>query len=295
MALSRQAALSRAFALAALLVTTTLPAQKKPRGPDVDLNGVGEVARIAQPAHATCATSPFVYYFKLRGSAKDLAAGQQLVLLVNPIMWDGRRINWFTQCMPPVVDRNGHFDAIGQVGSEDIPGGAWFAGQQADVVVVVTTQRPAPGAAFASPESMPGFVAASRVRTLTLAQANTFQVTADCDTAKVSMVAVGVPKLGAKDFGMTVYSSLEGKPVVMLLGEPTYAEVPLLGGVCMLHLGDRPIEAAVGTIVNSQWSMRVEVPMDMSLRGRLYALQSVAIDDMTQIAYSSGAWVISPW
>jgi hypothetical protein len=281
--------------LTLLACAAALPAQGKPKAPRVRLHTDGEVHRLERPQHASCWTAPEVYFFAVEGSLKDLPAGHHLVMLVSPVMWDGRQLRYFAQCIPPVVDRRGDFVAIGQVGSEEVPGGGWFAGQGAEVVMVATSERPRAGLSFAAPQDVPGFVAASERRRIRLARPNSFQVTSDCDSAMVSMTPIGVPQLGNWRFGMDVGSSREGQTALFLLGDPTYQEQPLVGGLCALHLGDRPILAAAGSIRAGHWSVRIPVPNSRALRGRMVAMQSVMYDEASAVAWSSAAWLVTPW
>ncbi len=281
--------------LVTFLLTTAsqLPAQTPPLR--LHLPRDGAVSRLPRPQHATCWTAPEVHFFEVAGSARQLDPNLHLVLLVNPRLWDDRTIGWFAQCIPPTVDRRGQFRAIGQVGSEGVPGGGWFAGQAAEVVVVATKVRPTPGAFFLSPSAVPGYVAASPTQRLHLVTANSFLVSDACDANVLRMTPVGAPALGNGRFGMHVVSPREGQFVVMGLGEPTLVAMPLAGGVCGLHLGDDPLVGAVGQITAGHWTVSIPIPNLPALRGRKYALQSVLHDEASLVAFSSGAWLVTPW
>jgi hypothetical protein len=272
-----------------------LTAQGKNTTAQVRLHTDGEVRRLDRPQHATCWTAPEVYFFGVEGSVKNLPADHHLVMLVSPVLWDGRQLRWFTQCIPPVIDRRGSYLAIGQVGSEEVAGGGWFGGQIAEVVMIIADQRPPAGRSFASPQEVPGLVSASPARRVRVARPNSFQVTADCDSQMVSMAPIGVPQLGNRRFGMDVGSSREGKVALFAIGEPTYQEMPLVGGLCALHLGDRPILAAVGRIEAGHMTVHIPVPNSRALRGRMVAMQSVMFDEASQVAWSSAAWLVTPW
>ena len=282
-------------ALFVLALATSGAAQDAVRPPRLRLQPQAAAPRQAQPKPGACHTTPEVYWLHVEGSAERLARGQHLVLLVNPMLWDGRRLGWFAQCQVPQFVSGSTFRAIGQVGSEGVPGGGWFAGQRAAVVVVATTQRPTPGALFADPAHVPGFVAASDVHTLHLTSPNSFPVTADCDSKVVTMAPLGVPALGNGGFGMDVGSPREGRDVFVFLGVPTYGEQTLPGGACALHLGSDPLLGAIGTIRGGHLQVHVPVPNSPALRGRMFALQSVLYDDATAIGWSSAAWLVTPW
>jgi hypothetical protein len=282
-------------ALAAAAASASAQGHARSRPFRLDLQTQGAVARQPQPQPGVCWTTPEVYWFTVEGRVDPLQPGQHLVLLVNPMLWDGRRIGWFTQCQAPRLDGRGRYTAIGQVGSEGVPGGGWFAGQRATVAMVVTTQRPAPGTMFADPAQVPGALAISPARTIHLVAPNSFQVTTDCDATQVSMAPLAVPALGNGAFGMDVGSRHEGETALLLVGLPTYIATPLVGGRCALHLGDDPLLGAAGAIRGAHWQVSIPVPNSPSLRGHMFALQSVVYAAPAAIAWSSAAWLVTPW
>jgi hypothetical protein len=285
--------MKNALLIALFALTTAISAQDQYSNVRVRLRQADTVPRLSEPSHPVCETASNVYYFRVRGNVRGYKRGLQLVLLVRPTIWSGPSIRFFAQCMEPRVRKKGRFTAVGQVGSTNVPGGEWFAGQRVDVVVVAATQRPTPGSSFGQPEELAGFVAKSSLQTVELIAPNAYQIHPPCDGSYLTMEPDGLPSIGATDFGLMVTSPLEDSASYLFLGVPSNVLVPLTASPCFMLLGSTPVTVGVRLIHDGCARFPLAIPPQNALRGSMLGLQSVVLD--SSMIWSSGAWLLTPY
>ncbi len=278
-------------ALCALAANSSLPAQA------LSISTTGPVPRVVPPRGMGCVVYTSPYFLAIAGQACPApASGHHLVVLVRPWRFNGTPMpcGWVSQCIRPTttpISGGVRVAGFAQVGNAQMAGGAWYAGQDADLRLVLTTNFPAPGTCVQSPSQLPGFIAASPLSSIKLTAPTSYAYKPSCRPGLADLAPVGVPRLGNSQFRVDLSTSLSSPLAVVLAGAPRVDRPAfVLPGGCPIWLsGTFTVQA--GIVGGGQLNTPLPIPVVPSLAGALLGLQCAVVDNGN--LYSSDTVLVS--